>query len=197
MLILSRVGNAQHAQNETGTLRGAVETAGPDGVSYNIPGASLKLKRGIQVAETSANDAGEYEFTKLLPSEYTLEATAEGFKSSSKTIEIRAGAILVEMISLDVAEVTATVTVSSDAAQAVQTAETMSANTVKRNTLKTLPLPNEQLLDALPLVPGVVRGPDGQYVTKKTIGPEASESLIASLRPTDPDKAPPKIRFEK
>lgn len=185
MLILSRVGNAQHAQNETGTLRGAVATAGPDGVSYNIPNTSLKLKRGMQVAETSANDAGEYEFTKLLPGEYTLEATAEGFKSSSKTIEIRAGAILVEMISLEVAEVTATVTVSSHAAQAVQTAETMSANTVKRNTLKTLPLPNEQLLDALPLVPGVVRGPDGQIDMN---GARASQSsmTVNSANVTDP-----------
>ena len=185
MLILSRVGNAQHAQSETGNLRGAVATAGPDGVSYNIPGASLKLKRGMQVAETSANDAGEYEFTKLLPGEYTLEATAEGFKSSSKTIEIRAGAILVEMISLEVAEVTATVTVSSDATQAVQTAETMSANTVKRNTLKTLPLPNEQLLDALPLVPGVVRGPDGQIDMN---GARASQSsmTVNSANVTDP-----------
>ena len=185
MLILSRVGNAQDAQSETGNLRGAVATAGPDGLSYNIPGASLKLKRGMQVAETSANDAGEYEFTKLLPGEYTLEATAEGFKSSSKTIEIRAGAILVEMISLEVAEVTATVTVSSDAAQAVQTAETMSANTVKRNTLKTLPLPNEQLLDALPLVPGVVRGPDGQIDMN---GARASQSsmTVNSANVTDP-----------
>ena len=185
MLILSRVGNAQHAQNETGTLRGAVATAGPDGVSYNIPGASLKLKRGMQVAEISANDAGEYEFTKLLPGEYTLEATAEGFKTSSKTIEIRAGAILVEMISLEVAEVSATVTVSSDAAQAVQTAETMSANTVKQNTLKTLPLPNEQLLDALPLVPGVVRGPDGQIDMN---GARASQSsmTVNSANVTDP-----------
>jgi hypothetical protein len=42
------------------------------------------------------------------------------------------------------------------------TTEVAPSNTVKQNTLQTLPLPNEQLLDALPLVPGVVRGPDGQ-----------------------------------
>jgi hypothetical protein len=50
----------------------------------------LKLKSGTHVAETSANDSGEYEFTKLSPGEYTLEATAEGFKTSSKTIAIQA-----------------------------------------------------------------------------------------------------------
>ena len=117
IMIFTGVTSAQEARTETGTLRGVVATEAPDGQSYNIPGASLKLKRGMQFAETSANDAGEYEFTKLLPGEYTLEATADGFKTSSKTITIPAGETLLENISLEVAEVTASVTVASDAAQ--------------------------------------------------------------------------------
>jgi hypothetical protein len=184
MLIFSGVGNAQEAQSETGNLRGAVATAGPDGQSYNIPGASLTLKRGMRVAETSANDAGEYEFAKLLPGEYTLEATAAGFNASSKTITIPAGEILVENVSLEVADVTASVTVAS-AAENVQTTEAAPASTVKQNMLQTLPLPHEQLLDALPLVPGVVRGPDGQIDMK---GARASQSsmTVNSANVTDP-----------
>jgi len=120
ILISSDVGNAQEVQSETGTVRGAVATKGADGQSYNIPAASLKLKRGMQVAETAANDAGEYEFTKLLAGEYTLEATAAGFKPSSKTITIAAAETLLEDISLEVSDVTATVTVASYAAQAVR-----------------------------------------------------------------------------
>ena len=116
IMIFTGVTSAQEARTETGTLRGVVATAAPDGQSYNIPGASLKLKHGMQFAETSANDAGEYEFARLLPGEYTLEATAEGFKTSSKTITIRAGETLIENVSLEVAEVTASVTVASDAA---------------------------------------------------------------------------------
>ncbi len=185
ILISSDAGNARDVLSETGTVRGAVAMKMPDGQSYNIPAASLKLKRGMQVAETATNDAGEYEFTRLLPGEYTLEATAEGFKASSKTITIAAAATLLENISLEVADLTATVTVASDAEQAVQTAETMSANTVTQNTLKTLPLPNEQLLDALPLVPGVVRGPDGQIDVK---GARSSQSsmTVNSANVTDP-----------
>jgi len=113
VLMFGDVGNAQDAQSETGTLRGAVVTTAPDGQSYNIPAATLKLKRGTQVAETSGNEAGEYEFSKLLPGEYTLETTAEGFKASSKTISIRAGQTLVEKVTLEVADVTASVTVTS------------------------------------------------------------------------------------
>ena len=185
ILIFSDVGNAQDAQSETGTVHGAVATTGPDGESYNIPGASLKLKRGMQVSETAANDAGEYEFTKLLPGEYTLEATAEGFKTSSKTITIRTGETLIENVRLEVAEVSASVTVTSVAAQAVQTTETMFVNTVKQETLQTLPLPHEKLLDALPLVPGVVRGPDGQINMN---GARASQSsmTVNSANVTDP-----------
>ena len=185
IMIFAGVTGAQEARTETATLRGVVATAAPIGQSYNIPGASLKLKQGMQFAETSANDAGEYEFARLLPGEYTLEATAEGFKTSSETISIRAGEILIENVRLEVAEVTASVTVSSDAGQAVQTTETMSVNTVKQKTLQTLPLPHEQLLDALPLVPGVVRGPDGQI---NMSGARASQSsmTVNSANVTDP-----------
>jgi Carboxypeptidase regulatory-like domain/TonB-dependent Receptor Plug Domain len=184
ILIFSSLANAQNAQSETGTVRGAVATSAPEGQSYNIPGASLKLKSGTQVAETSANDAGEYEFGKLLPGEYTLEANVEGFKPSSKTISLRAGETLVENVTLEVADVTASVTVAS-ADENVQTTETASTSTIKQKTLQTLPLPNEQLLDALPLVPGVVRGPDGQIDMK---GSRASQSsmTVNSANVTDP-----------
>src|SRR6185503_12225607 len=184
VLTCGDVGNAQNAQGETGTIRGAVVTTAPDGLSYNIPAASLKLKRGTQVAETSANDGGEYEFSKLLPGEYALEATAGGFKTSNKTISIRAGETLVENVSLEVADVTASVTVAS-VDENVQTTDAAPASTVKRNTLQTVPLPNEQLLDALPLVPGVVRGPDGQIDMN---GARASQSsmTVNSANVTDP-----------
>jgi hypothetical protein len=185
ILIFSDIGNAQNALNLTGTLRGAVTTTGPDGQSYNIPAASLKLKRGeLQVAETSANDGGEYEFTKLSPGEYMLEAAVEGFKTSGKTITVHAGETLVENLKLEVADVTASVTVAATA-QDVATAETALTTIVKQNTLQTLPLPNEQLLDALPIVPGVVRGPDGQIDMN---GARASQSsmTVNSANVTDP-----------
>ena len=78
----------------------------------------------------------------------------------SKTSTIRAGEILVENISLEVADVTATVTVSSDAGACRRPKQRLPL--LSNRHLQTLPLPNEQLLDALPLVPGVVRGPTGR-----------------------------------
>jgi Carboxypeptidase regulatory-like domain/TonB dependent receptor/TonB-dependent Receptor Plug Domain len=184
ILIFSGVGTAQQAQSETGSVQGTVVASGPDGQSYNIPGASVKLKRGVQVAETSANEAGEYEFTKLLAGEYTLEVTSEGFNANGKTITIRAGETLVENVRLEVADVTASVTVAT-AAEGVETAATASDNSVKQKTLQTLPLPKDRVLDALPLVPGVVRGPDGQIDVK---GARSSQSAMTvnSANVTDP-----------
>ncbi|HJX92137.1 MAG TPA: TonB-dependent receptor [Pyrinomonadaceae bacterium] len=184
ILIFSSLANAQNPQSETGTVRGVVATSAPDGQSYNIPGANLKLKSGTQVAETSANEAGEYEFTKLLPGQYTIEATTEGFKTSSNTIVIHAAETLVQNISLEVADITASVSVTS-ADESLQTSDAAPGSTVKHDTLKALPLVTEQLVDALPLVPGVVRGPDGQIDVK---GARSSQSsmTVNSANVTDP-----------
>src|SRR5438477_9836336 len=109
ILIFTAVGNAKDTDSATGTVRGTVA----DGQSSTIPSASIKLKRGTQVTETSANEAGEYELAKLLPGEYTLEATSGGFKPRSKTITIHAGETLVENITLEIGDLTTSVTVAT------------------------------------------------------------------------------------
>ena len=65
LMIFSGVASARDDNAETGTVSGVVATAPLDGQSYNIPGAKLKLKQAAQVAETSSNDSGAYEFTKV------------------------------------------------------------------------------------------------------------------------------------
>jgi len=184
ILIFTAVGTAQNSHDETGGVRGAVVTVGPDGQSYNIPGAAVRLKRNVQFAETVANDAGEFEFTNLSPGDYVLEASSEGFKASSKPITIHTGEIISENISLQVADITASVTVAA-AAEGATVGETATDNSVKQKTLQTIPLPHEQLLDALPLVPGVVRGPDGQMNMN---GARVSQSsmTVNSANVTDP-----------
>jgi hypothetical protein len=121
-LIFGDVGNAEDTQSETGRVTGSVTTTLRYGLSYSLAGTNLKLKREAQIAETSANDAGEYEFTKLSPGKYTLETSLEGFESSSKTITVRAGKTLVENVKLELANQTASVTLTSTA-QRLETTE--------------------------------------------------------------------------
>ncbi|HEU5235525.1 MAG TPA: TonB-dependent receptor, partial [Pyrinomonadaceae bacterium] len=186
IVIFSGITSAQPAPEVTGTLHGAVATLAPDGQSYNVPGASLKLKAPTQTLDAVSDGEGNYQFTNLSPGDYTLEATVQGFKTASKAITIRAGESSVENIKLEVEDVTATVTVTSPTSgQGITTSETAPATTIKQTDLQTLPLPNEQLLDALPLVPGVIRGPDGQ-IAMNGARPSQSAMTVNSANVTDP-----------
>ena len=178
--------NAQAGMSAKGIVRGAVSTPAPDGQSYSVPGASVKLKSAAQTLDAVSDDSGEYQFKDLLPGAYTIETTVQGFKTASKSITIRAGETTVENIVLEVGEVTATVTVTSaDAVAGVETSANAPTATIKQNDLQTLPLANEQLLDALPLVPGVVRGPDGE-INMNGARTSQSSMTVNSASVTDP-----------
>jgi hypothetical protein len=134
--------NAQPAPTATGTLRGAVAATAPDGQSYNVPGASLKLETPTRTLDAVTDDAGVYRFTNLSPGAYLLKATVQGFKTASEIVTVRAGEASVENISLEVADATATVTAtSSTSGEGVQTTETAPATTPRQNDLQSLPPP--------------------------------------------------------
>ena len=123
---MTQLMSPEEARPLTGTVRGAIITKGPDGQSYNIPGANLKLNGTAQLIEVSSNDQGEYEFANLSVGEYTLEVSAQGFKNVSKVVVVRTGETLIENITLEVADIQESVTVES-ASEGVQTTEAASA----------------------------------------------------------------------
>lgn len=190
LLLLANTSSAAQAQvtaTATGTLRGTVTTTAPEGQSYNIPAASLKLSSTVQdtkVLSVSVNDEGEYEFAGQQPGTYMLEANAQGFKTASKLVTIGAGETTIENITLQVADVNESVTVNADS-QGFDVTEAAPATTITPKTLQTVPLANELFRDALPLVPGVVRGPDGQ-INVKGGRPTESGMIVNSGNVTDP-----------
>ena len=98
-----------------------------------FPAQASKLKSETRSLDAVTDDAGEYLFKDLLPSAYTLEVSVQGFKTATKTFSVRAGETSVENISMVVADVTATVTVTSaDAVSGIQTNETAPAVTIKQ-----------------------------------------------------------------
>ena len=123
---MTQLMSPEEARPLTGTVRGAIITKGPDGQSYNIPGANLKLNGTAQLIEVSSNDQGEYEFANLSVGEYTLEVSAQGFKNVSKVVVVRTGETLIENITLEVADIQESVSVKS-ASEGVQTTEAASA----------------------------------------------------------------------
>lgn len=178
---------AQASDGNTGTLQGTISAVGANAQTYNIPGASLTLRAtttGASALSVVSNDIGEYKFTDLVPGEYTLEISLEGFRKLNRKITIHAGEPTVENINLELTELIEVVNVSAEG-DTVNTKDAAPAAELNQNTLQAVPLVNERFQDALPLIPGVVRGPDGQINVK---GSRASQSglTVNSANVTDP-----------
>jgi hypothetical protein len=186
-LLLLLLSVAAFAATDTGTLRGTVSAMGANSQSYNVPRAVIKLTKVAPDANALtivSNDEGEYHVANLNPGLYTLEVSAQGFATQSKKIMIRPGETTVEDIRLEIEAVKTNVTVNAQS-EGVDTKDAAPAATIAQETLQTVPLVNERFQDALPLIPGVVRGPDGLMNVK---GSRASQSglTVNSANVTDP-----------
>ena len=174
----------QSTQTQLAVLQGTVSVS--SGSSERLPGASLTLtpaNPGQTPRSAVTNDQGEYKFKDLAEGSYSLKVELAGFASRTLKVVVHTVTTL-ESITLDVADVSATVTVTTDGNQ-LNTSDTSEPANFKQDKLQTLPLVNERFQDALPLVPGVVRGPDGLLNVK---GARASQSglTVNSANVADP-----------
>jgi hypothetical protein len=100
-----------------GSVHGNITAIGPDTQPFNVAGVPLKLS-GTFAAPTSvsvfSSEQGEYSFIDLLPGEYTLEASLQGFKKYTKSVTIQAGQVILEDIRLELEALSEQVTVSAD-----------------------------------------------------------------------------------
>jgi len=170
-----------------GALRGTVTAVGANSQTYVIPGATLTLISnlpGARALSVISNESGEYRFAELNPGLYTLEISFAGFKKLNRKMTIRAGETTVEDIRLEIEEVQSAVTIKAEG-QGIDSNNVAPAAKIEQQTLQNVPLVNERFEDALPLVPGVVRGPDGLLNVK---GSRASQSglTVNSANVTDP-----------
>src|ERR1051325_3203149 len=183
LLLLSIVfgQEGQETQTPSGVLQGIITVSSGE----RLPGASLTLtlaSPGQTPRSAVTSDQGEYKFTNLPEGSYSLRVEVAGF--ASRTLNVVVHAITTLDSTLDVADVSASVTVQADGDQ-LNTTDSTQGVYLKQAKLQTLPLANERFEDALPLVPGVVRGPDGLLNVK---GARASQSglTVNSANVTDP-----------
>jgi len=168
-------------------LQGTVSVSSTNGAGERLPGASLKLtpaSSGQPSRSGVTNEQGEYKFTDLAVGIYTLQIDLTGFKQQTKTVTLQKDTTAVENINLELEGLTADVTVVAGG-EGLNTTPSGESVSFKQDKLQTMPLVNEQFQDAIPLVPGVVRGPDGLLNLK---GARASQSgfLVNSSSVTDP-----------
>src|SRR5207253_1194723 len=108
--------------------------------------------------EKQADAAGSYLFSDVVPGMYSIEVTFPGLIGSA-VATITAGKTTDANVQLQAEAVKFSIDVSDSPSQI--SAESVSRDVISDKVLDSAPNRNERLDSALPLIPGVVRGPDG------------------------------------
>lgn len=136
---------------------------------------------------------GQYDFPGLIAGEYIVTVEFSGFKKYEKKLSVQIDATVEQDILLQPVPLSETVTVKEDPTDAVKT-ESTTPSVITEQALRDAPLIDSRFQDALPLLPGVVRGPDGNLNIKGT-RPSQSGILVSSLNVTDPVTGAPAIEL--
>jgi len=172
---------AQNGSIASGSIRGDVFTKGTNGELAVLPGVLIVL-HGPITKETESDAKGAFAVDGLSPGTYQIEANAPGLYAAL-AVEVGTGTSSTVPVEMNVAAVTSTVNVTtSDTAQGEESAQ---HNTISQSVVEKAPNQEEKIESLLPLVPGVVRGPDGRINIK---GAQATQAgwLVNSANVTDP-----------
>ncbi len=168
------------------TVSGTVGSMGSDGAPYMMPGATVSLNTldGRVVSSTVTDGRGDFRFNDVEPNAYTLRVEMPGFRTFEEPIKVSGDVSIPHQIRLALAGVTENVEVTAESSQ-LPTDSASISRVVSRQEIETVPLKNEQFIDTLPLVPGVVRGPDG-HINVKGARSNQSDLRVNSSAVADP-----------
>jgi len=186
LLVLGIIFTAKGAVPDTQTLRGEVV----DQDNAPIAGAVCTL-RGRTLPEqgrpVTTGDSGTFEFTGLIPGKYQLACAALGHQPNAQPdVEISQSEAPPSLELVLPAEVVVrhSVEVTAQAPQA-ETQSAAPAATLSNEQLHALPMVVQKFKAALPIIPGVVRTPDGRIAIKGEIENQGT-LLVDSAESVDP-----------
>lgn len=194
-----------HAQDQHGrsstllreeAIRGKVVAKTADQRDEPLPGVAVALA-GISLNGTLVHlitdDEGAFLFSNLAAGNYTVSINLQGFEAYEQNVAVPTGDPVDLTIELRPLALNETVTVSAESDDLEKTESTV-PGMVTTSILRNAPLIGDRFQDALPLLPGVVRGPDGLLNIK---GARANQSglLVSSLNMTDPVTGNPGVKL--
>ncbi|MFL6333351.1 MAG: carboxypeptidase regulatory-like domain-containing protein [Pyrinomonadaceae bacterium] len=180
---------------QSGLIKGRVAAETPDQRKL-LAGVVVRLSggpRADQNVQTVSDEEGNYSFAGLLAGDYVVTVEYQGFQKYEQKVGVQIEATVELNIILKPIPVSESVTVSADPTDAGKT-ESNAPGVVTGTTLRDAPLVDQRFQDALPLLPGVVRGPDGT-LNLKGARPNQSGILVSSLNVTDPVTGSPAIEL--
>ncbi|HVL66621.1 MAG TPA: TonB-dependent receptor [Vicinamibacterales bacterium] len=134
-----------------------------------VPAAQVELRAAgdrVALAKTTTDATGQVDFPDVPPGRYVLSAARAGFMArDSAPFEVRAGDVARVLLDIPLTFTPPAVEVRAssptDSVQPVSISDMLAGSA-----LETAPLPGDDFQSLLPLLPGVVRGPDGRLRIK-------------------------------
>jgi hypothetical protein len=155
----------------------------PDGAKSPIPGATVSIKGSGPSQQATTDEHAMYRFTGLAPGQYQVEATAPGLTGSNLAM-VDPSAVANVSIELQVALLKASVTVTASA-EPTASSQSSEQSTLGKSAILNAPNKSDRIDAVLPMIPGVVRGPDG-LINMKGARSSQGGALINNANVTDP-----------
>src|SRR5215470_13404229 len=169
-------------------LVGTIFVRDSEGNQSFVAGVTVKLT-GPATWETQTDENGRYAFAAVPFGDYALQAGSPGLNAEA-SISVQMAEVQAD---LELRPVTVTDSVTVTAEQDGPTSS-IPSETVDAKTLREAPSANERFESSLPLIPGVVCGPDGHINLKGTRNTQ-SGALVNSANVTDPVTGSPAINL--
>jgi hypothetical protein len=145
------------------------------------PDATVQVRLGEKVVITASTDAaGKVTVNVNVPGTYSLGVQKKGYLATETVVEVRDGSAAqdIEVMLSTVAPIKQSVEVKGEASNPI-TETSSPPETLAPTQAKDTPLRPATLVDTLPLIPGIVRGPDGSV---RIAGFGEDHSALLSIR---------------
>jgi len=148
------MGSMSYAQIRTGSIKGTVA----DTEGEFLPGATVelsgeKIMGGVRSIIT--NDEGKFRFPNLLPGEYEVTVTMEGFQTAKRTeLKVKIGGTTTVDVNLNLASLEETVTVLAESPMVDVQKSALSTN-INSELMEVLPMRRFTFFDYVGTTPGV------------------------------------------
>lgn len=191
---LTLVASPAIAQNHA-AIQGTVVTSDGSGNPIALTGIAVSLRCDksaspvpgtATVLTTVTDETGSFSFRNLDPGRCVIAADGKQFEQEQMTVGLAADQVLEANLQLRLRTVQQTTIVTAEQTNAIDTTTSnMAPPPLDEKTLDSAPTVVAAFQEALPLVPGVVRGPDGLINIKGGRGDQGN-TLVNSVTGTDP-----------
>jgi len=184
----ARYASARYASAQQAQSQNQIRVTTQDEAGQPVPGVAVQVKIKENIVSTVISDEkGEAVAANLRPGTYEIVVSKDGFEPRTQTGVVLTGAqgVEIKFVMVKKVELKEEVNVTANAAGGPPEQISSPSTELQRSTLKELANKPTEVKDALPLIPGVVRSPQGEIKISGT-GENRSAFIVNNADVTDP-----------